>query len=104
VIALADRLDEATGTAACVTCLQNPAALSAAARPASKPHGPSETPYIGVMRLARLCVGNFRNLRDIDIPLTGSAVLVGENATGKSNLLHARVLCWTHPYPRVSAP
>lgn len=41
------------------------------------------------MKLSRLRVSNYRNLTDIDIPLTGSAVLVGENASGKSNLLHA---------------
>jgi putative ATP-dependent endonuclease of the OLD family len=41
------------------------------------------------MKISRLRVSNYRNLTDIDIPLTGSAVLVGENASGKSNLLHA---------------
>jgi putative ATP-dependent endonuclease of OLD family len=41
------------------------------------------------MKLSRLRVSNCRNLTDIDISLSGGAVLVGENASGKSNLLHA---------------
>ncbi|HEY2181090.1 MAG TPA: AAA family ATPase [Solirubrobacteraceae bacterium] len=41
------------------------------------------------MRLSRLRVANFRNLQGIEIPLSGGAVLVGENGSGKSNLLHA---------------
>ena len=41
------------------------------------------------MRLKRLAVRNFRNLRDIDIPLEPGTVIVGENRSGKSNLLHA---------------
>ena len=41
------------------------------------------------MRLARLQVSNFRNLHQVDIPLSGGAVLVGENRTGKTNLLFA---------------
>jgi putative ATP-dependent endonuclease of OLD family len=41
------------------------------------------------MRLSRLTVANFRNLQNIDIPLSGGAVIVGENGSGKSNLLHA---------------
>jgi putative ATP-dependent endonuclease of OLD family len=41
------------------------------------------------MRLARLKISNFRNLQDIDVPLTGGCVLVGENRSGKSNLLYA---------------
>lgn len=41
------------------------------------------------MRLSRLHVTNFRNLADVDIPLSGGAVIVGENRSGKSNLLHA---------------
>ncbi|WP_253261088.1 ATP-dependent nuclease [Rhodococcus ruber] len=34
-------------------------------------------------------VKNFRNLVDIDVPLTRHTVIVGENRSGKSNLLHA---------------
>jgi putative ATP-dependent endonuclease of OLD family len=41
------------------------------------------------MKLSRLTIRNFRNLEDIDVPLTGGAVVVGENRAGKSNLLHA---------------
>jgi putative ATP-dependent endonuclease of OLD family len=41
------------------------------------------------MRLTRLRVCNFRNLESIDVPLSGGAVVVGENRAGKSNLLHA---------------
>jgi len=41
------------------------------------------------MQLSRLRVSNFRNLLDVDIPLAGGAVFVGENRSGKSNLLHA---------------
>lgn len=41
------------------------------------------------MRLSRLKISNFRNLLAIDIPLVGGAVVVGENRSGKSNMLHA---------------
>lgn len=41
------------------------------------------------MRLKRLAVRNFRNLRDIDLPLAPGTVIVGENRSGKSNLLYA---------------
>lgn len=41
------------------------------------------------MKLSRIQVCNFRNLVDIDVPLSGGAVVVGENRAGKSNLLHA---------------
>lgn len=41
------------------------------------------------MRLTRLTVRNFHNLGDVDILLNGDAVIVGENRSGKSNLLHA---------------
>ena len=41
------------------------------------------------MRLARLCIKNFRNFADIQIPLAGNVVLLGENRVGKSNLLFA---------------
>lgn len=36
-----------------------------------------------------MTVSNFRNLQDVNIPLRGGAVVVGENRSGKSNLLHA---------------
>ena len=41
------------------------------------------------MRLSRIRVKNFRNLVDIDVPLAQHTVVVGENRSGKSNLLHA---------------
>ncbi len=41
------------------------------------------------MRFKRLAVLNFRNLQDIDLPLEPGTVIVGENRSGKSNLLHA---------------
>jgi predicted ATP-dependent endonuclease of OLD family len=34
-------------------------------------------------------VRNFRNLADVDLPLLPGAVIVGENQSGKCNLLHA---------------
>lgn len=41
------------------------------------------------MRVTRITVKNFRNLRDIDVQLGPATVIVGENRSGKSNLLHA---------------
>ena len=41
------------------------------------------------VRLSRVRVKNFRNLADIDVPLAQHTVIVGENRSGKSNLLHA---------------
>lgn len=41
------------------------------------------------LRLARLKIENFRNLRAIDIALAPGTVVVGGNRTGKSNLLFA---------------
>ena len=41
------------------------------------------------MRIERLHVQNFRNLADIDIRLDPGSVIVGENRSGKSNLIHA---------------
>ncbi|MDA3646634.1 AAA family ATPase [Saccharopolyspora indica] len=41
------------------------------------------------MRIDRLRVNNFRNLADLDLRLEPSAVIVGENRSGKSNLVHA---------------
>jgi putative ATP-dependent endonuclease of OLD family len=41
------------------------------------------------MRISRVRVKNFRNLVDIDVPLAKHTVIVGENRSGKSNLLHA---------------
>lgn len=41
------------------------------------------------MRLSRIAVKNFRNLVDVDVPIGRHTVIVGENRSGKSNLLHA---------------
>ncbi|TDV88015.1 putative ATP-dependent endonuclease of OLD family [Halomonas alkaliantarctica] len=41
------------------------------------------------MYLAKLNIRNFRNFAEIDIPLAGNVVLLGENRVGKSNLLFA---------------
>jgi len=41
------------------------------------------------MKLARVVVSNFRNLLSVDVRVDGGAVIVGENRSGKSNLLHA---------------
>lgn len=41
------------------------------------------------MHLAKLTIRNFRNYNEIDIPLAGNVVLLGENRVGKSNLLFA---------------
>lgn len=41
------------------------------------------------MRINRLKITNFRNLADIDLSLPPNAVIVGENRSGKSNLIHA---------------
>lgn len=41
------------------------------------------------MKISRLMIKNYRNLRDIDIHLNGTVALIGENNSGKSNLLRA---------------
>lgn len=41
------------------------------------------------MRIERLRVQNFRNLAAIDLRLDPGSVIVGENRSGKSNLIHA---------------
>lgn len=41
------------------------------------------------MKISRLIIKNYRNLRDIDIHLNGTVALIGENNSGKSNLLRA---------------
>lgn len=41
------------------------------------------------MKIDRLQIKNFRNLADIDLMLPRNAVIVGENRSGKSNLIHA---------------
>src|SRR5689334_6938539 len=39
--------------------------------------------------ISRLQIRNFRNFRELDIVLTPTSVVVGENKVGKSNLLYA---------------
>jgi putative ATP-dependent endonuclease of OLD family len=41
------------------------------------------------VKLSKLSIRNLRNFAAIDIPLSGSVVLLGENRVGKSNLLFA---------------
>ncbi|SIL04429.1 recombination protein F [Mycobacteroides abscessus subsp. abscessus] len=41
------------------------------------------------MRIERVRVSNFRNLADVDLPLGPGSVIVGENRSGKSNLVYA---------------
>ncbi len=41
------------------------------------------------MQLTRVAIRNFRNFKDLDVPLNGNIVVVGENRVGKSNLLYA---------------
>lgn len=41
------------------------------------------------MRLRKILIQNFRNLRKVEIRPMGTTVIVGENNAGKSNLLHA---------------
>lgn len=51
------------------------------------------------MRLKRIYVSNFRNFRELDVALDGSAVIVGENRVGKSNLLYALRLIFDPSLP-----
>ena len=41
------------------------------------------------MKIRKIRIKNFRNLRDLEIYLAHTTVVVGENNTGKSNLLYA---------------
>lgn len=41
------------------------------------------------MRISRIFIENFRNFEKLDVSLNEHAVIVGENKTGKSNLIHA---------------
>ena len=41
------------------------------------------------LKISRLMIKNYRNLKDIDIHLNGTVALIGENNSGKSNLLRA---------------
>lgn len=44
------------------------------------------------LKISRLMIKNYTNLRDIDIYLNGTVALIGENNSGKSNLLRAVTL------------
>ena len=44
------------------------------------------------LKISRLIIKNYRNLKDIDICLGETVVLIGENNSGKSNLLRAATL------------
>lgn len=44
------------------------------------------------MKISRLCVKNYRNIKHIDIQLSDVVALIGENNSGKSNLLRALTL------------
>ena len=41
------------------------------------------------MRLRRISIRNFRNLRDVTVTATNPTVIIGENNAGKSNFLYA---------------
>ena len=41
------------------------------------------------LKISRLIIKNYRNLRNIDIHLSNTVALIGENNSGKSNLLRA---------------
>ncbi len=41
------------------------------------------------MHISRVQIRNFRNFKNIDVPMAKNTVLVGENRAGKSNFIHA---------------
>jgi putative ATP-dependent endonuclease of OLD family len=46
------------------------------------------------MRLSRIVIKNFRSLKFVDLPISEQAsCIIGENNTGKSNLIHAIRIC-----------
>ena len=44
------------------------------------------------MRISRVIIQNYRNLKDVDIQLENLVTLIGENNGGKSNFLRALTL------------
>lgn len=46
----------------------------------------------GSLKISRLIIKNYRNLRNVDIHLSDTVALIGENNSGKSNLLRAVTL------------
>ena len=55
------------------------------------------------MRISHIHIENFRNFHKLDIPVGRSAVILGENQIGKTNLLYALRLVLTHPSRTVPA-
>lgn len=51
-----------------------------------------KTMEVTSLKITRLIIKNYRNLRDIDIHLSDTVALIGENNSGKSNLLRAVTL------------
>jgi putative ATP-dependent endonuclease of OLD family len=51
------------------------------------------------MHLSRIRVVNFRNFKDLDVPVSRNVVVVGENRVGKSNLLYALRLLFDPTVP-----
>ena len=51
------------------------------------------------MYLSRVAISNFRNFSELDVPLSGNVVVVGENRVGKTNLLHALRLIFDASLP-----
>lgn len=51
------------------------------------------------MYLSRIKISKFRNFSDLDVPLSGNVVIVGENRVGKSNLLYALRLIFDPSLP-----
>lgn len=46
------------------------------------------------MRISRIVIRNFRSFEHLDVPvLAGTTCIIGENNTGKTNLLHAIRIC-----------
>ncbi|MEL6320267.1 MAG: AAA family ATPase [Cyanobacteria bacterium J06626_14] len=41
------------------------------------------------MHISRVQIRNFRNFKNIDVPMSKNSVLIGENRSGKSNFIHA---------------
>ena len=39
-----------------------------------------------LLKISRLIINNYRNLRNIDIHINDTVALIGENNSGKSNL------------------
>ena len=50
-----------------------------------------------IMKINRVQITNYRNLKDIDVKMENITTLVGENNSGKSNFLHAVILPLSSP-------